>query len=600
VPTFFIATDGNDGNDGLTPAKALRTTARCKALNAAAPGCSFQFGPGTWDVGEDLHFNGVRPPANVLGTIRGERYTIPGDTRPVGASLTFLRSTAREVIRYDGTGLAEADCVFERVAGLNLDGGFDCNLRLHFMRGGEVCDVAGVRGGMWGMETGWCHKIHTHHVEFAATGKEHGIYHSNTFGDLLTEWFVTRDTGKTGIQHNGDKFTPPGDGIGRNSIVRHFLIVGPNQRQGGPAMNFDGCLDSVIEDGVICGLDGGPTTGGAGGVNNYQINGGVLSTATIRRVRMHTKQTCFNFNDGAGGTVTDCDLLADNGSYFDTNGGPKNYTESGNRTGADPITPALKAFVLALPATPPAPLPPPPPQPAPPPPPVVLPDVDVSKAIDVTPVADKSKYDTSGNAFGFACKEFDSATHFGTGYKFVSVQPPPNSYFGDGSTPTPKGKFTIPCGMHFDGVWEPDFTGPVEVYGRFEGAGTVQFAGHTVASGSDTKVAEGSLVVTVKEGELYAWSGGVNSILSGYIPSLNLQVRRPGEAVRKGLDVLHCFPLIVAEPVPVVPPPPPNVPPVVPPGPTPDPNAAFPLAPLATITADQLAALRALGVLPKG
>jgi Right handed beta helix region len=117
----------------------------------------------------------------------------------------------------------------------------------------------------WGIFTSFADDIHFEGNECRNSGRQHGIYHSNSGDRFVIRGNHVHDNAGNGIHLNGDPEIPGGDGILNNGVVEKNIIYG-NGRLGGGAINMTHVHDVLVRNNLIY-------KNLAGGVTIYQDTG---------------------------------------------------------------------------------------------------------------------------------------------------------------------------------------------------------------------------------------------------------------------------------------------------------------------------------------
>lgn len=124
--------------------------------------------------------------------------------------------------------------------------------------------------GTWGIFTNHSNDILLENNETFASGKEHGIYISNSGDNPTIRGNRIHDNNANGLHMNGDLSAGGhggvvGDGIISGALIENNIIYN-NGRSGGGGINMDGVQDSVIRNNVLF-------NNHASGIVAYRIDG---------------------------------------------------------------------------------------------------------------------------------------------------------------------------------------------------------------------------------------------------------------------------------------------------------------------------------------
>ena len=192
-----------------------------------------------------------------------------------------------------------------KVTGVSRNGirGAVCN---HVTFRNNVTDANGVRG----IFTGFCDDLLIENNSCSRSGKEHGIYVSNSPKRPVIRHNISFGNAGAGIHMNGD-ISQGGDGIISDALVEDNVIY-DNGRLGGSGINCDGIQDSVIRNNLIYGNH-------ASGISLYQGDAGAPSTNNVvvnnTIVMASDGRWCLNIQNGATGNSAWNNILYDLHSF---------------------------------------------------------------------------------------------------------------------------------------------------------------------------------------------------------------------------------------------------------------------------------------------
>lgn len=126
--------------------------------------------------------------------------------------------------------------------------------------------------GRWGIFTAFCDDLLIEGNEASRSGREHGIYVSNSADRPVIRGNVVWGNNKAGIHINGDA-GEGGDGVISDAVVEANLIF-KNGARGASGINCDGVQSSVIRNNLLFDNQ-------ASGISLYRIDGGAGSTGNL-------------------------------------------------------------------------------------------------------------------------------------------------------------------------------------------------------------------------------------------------------------------------------------------------------------------------------
>jgi parallel beta-helix repeat protein len=236
--TYYVATNGNDGNPGT----------------AAAPWLTLQHAVETISAGDTIV---VQP-----GTYAGCRIRNSGQSN---APKTLMASTPRAaVINTPGPQNGHSSLIeVENGSGANvtdwiIDGfevansphhGIDLRITDRItVRNCYVHDSAPTSTGT-GIFLAFCYNPLIENNE-SAHNTEHGVYQSNSGDNPTIRGNRLHHNGGAGLHMNGDVRQKPGDGIISFALVERNVIY-ENGVNGGSAINCDGVDDSIFRNNLL-------------------------------------------------------------------------------------------------------------------------------------------------------------------------------------------------------------------------------------------------------------------------------------------------------------------------------------------------------------
>jgi hypothetical protein len=468
--------------------------------------------------------------------------------------------------------------------------------------------------GAWGIHVGSSNGCRVWDNVVARVAEQHGIYVCNSTDDFEVLRNHLYHLWLQGIHVNGDLKTSRDIGMTNptgymtNGVVGENVIYlagssmlypqQPNKRRGGVGIDADSCEKVLYRNNKILSL--------ASGINVATSQGNPCRLVQLIGNVIDSQFTCINLNDAPEDVTVKLNTLANaKGSYRDSADNILPVRLVWDSSNVQQTTPAfavadLNAMKAAF-----DPMPEPPPVPPPPPAPVVVvPPVPATAPAGV-PAVD-GVYDAAERGTAY-WQEWNDRRPYGTDFKFAGLGPVPWEFMYQ----TPVGGIARgEMGVHVLFAWKATRSGVAQF--RFTSRGTADatvgglpFDLEPITSGND--VATDYVPVTVEVGRLYpaeVWLSG-----GDVVTLARLEVRFGSDEEFKRIPDNQCYPP-VARPAPgVVVPPVPPVPPVptpIPdpgtgpkPGPTPAPGAGNPFVSLSSLTAEQLADLQRLGMLPR-
>ena len=259
---WFVSPSGSDANSGSAATQAWRTLQ--KAADNVQPGDIVEVADGSY-----------------------ARFTLSGKQGTAAAPIVF-RATGRKAIVDSGTSSQQSPdardaiklvgCRHVLLHGLGADLAWRAGCRISDSLHVTVQGGTFLRGGTWGIFTDYSDDVSLLGNECAFSGREHGIYHSNSGDRARIAGNSCHDNRACGIQINADPqqqnpgLGKRGDGISEGCVVERNLCYG-NGAGGGAALNFASLRDSDVRHNVLVdnlsqsGIvlwDDGNQSGGAG------------------------------------------------------------------------------------------------------------------------------------------------------------------------------------------------------------------------------------------------------------------------------------------------------------------------------------------------
>jgi len=239
--TFYVATDGDDGNSG----------------DMGAPWQTLQHAADSVTAGDTVI---VRP-----GAYAGFNLEESGAD---GMPITFSAEDGVEITSEnpetpDGINLEGASWVV--LEGFTVNGMERAGLRTVTAEHVTLRNNQGNANGSWGILTGFVDDLLIEHNRMSGSIDEHGIYVSNSGDRPVIRNNVLFGNAANGLHMNGDA-EQGGDGIISNALVEGNVLYS-NGMSGGSGINCDGVQDSLIVNNLIYDAH-------ASGISLYQIDGG--------------------------------------------------------------------------------------------------------------------------------------------------------------------------------------------------------------------------------------------------------------------------------------------------------------------------------------
>jgi hypothetical protein len=267
--TYYIATNGNDGNPGTS---ALPWATLQKAANTLLPGDTALVKPGTY-VGCRIGRSGA---AGAVCTLAAET---------VGTVLINAPGPSNTK-----NSLIEVELIGSTVSYWTLDGfelansphhAYDCRGTDHItIRNSYAHNTTPGDGIFWA----FCY-YNTAEFNECSFSAEHGIYQSNS-GDYYTgRGNIMHDNTGCGQHMNGDRRMKPGDGLISYCLLERNAIY----NNGSHGFNCDGVMDSIFRNNLVYNNHGFgialfKTDGNAGSSRNKLYNNTFVMAAAARDV----------------------------------------------------------------------------------------------------------------------------------------------------------------------------------------------------------------------------------------------------------------------------------------------------------------------------
>jgi CARDB/Right handed beta helix region len=271
--TLYVATTGNDGNDGSLGAP-WRTLQR--AANLVRAGDQVVVRPGRY-AGFNLTTSGTATNPIVFSADPGVIVDAPNPVRT-----------------QDGLNLEGASWIV--IEGFTVVGMPRTGIRSVTNAHVTIRRNVGDANGRWGILTGFSDDLLIEDNEMSRSVAEHGIYVSNS-GDrpVIRRNHVWGNSGN-GIHMNGD-LSQGGDGVITGAVVEANVIHG-NGRTGGSGINGDGVQGSRIVNNILY-------DNHASGISLYRIDGGAPSRNNLVAhntiVQAADGRWAINIQDGSTG-----------------------------------------------------------------------------------------------------------------------------------------------------------------------------------------------------------------------------------------------------------------------------------------------------------
>jgi hypothetical protein len=133
----------------------------------------------------------------------------------------------------------------------------------------NITDSNGVRG----IFTGFCDDLLIENNSCSRSGKEHGIYVSNSAKNPTIRYNASFSNAGCGIHMNGD-VSQGGSGVITNALVEDNIIFDNGATSGGSAINGDGVQNSVIQNNLLY-------NNHASGISLFQTDASMPSTGNL-------------------------------------------------------------------------------------------------------------------------------------------------------------------------------------------------------------------------------------------------------------------------------------------------------------------------------
>jgi hypothetical protein len=286
--TYYVATNGNDGNPG-TLSRPWKTLQR--AADRVAAGDTVNVRGGNY-AGANFETSGTASRPIVLQAYTGETPVI----------------NANNPDTPDGINLEGAS--YMMVKGFTVNGRTRAGIRAVTCEHVTIRDNKLDQNGTWGILTGFCDDLLIEHNVASRSVQQHGIYVSNSGDRPVIRRNTVWGNRQAGIHMNGDA-SEGGDGVISNALVEMNTIYS-NGTAGASGINMDGVQDSMIRNNLLY-------DNHASGISVYQIDGGEPSTGNSilnnTVIVASNGRWALNIQDGARDTTLANNILYNLGSY---------------------------------------------------------------------------------------------------------------------------------------------------------------------------------------------------------------------------------------------------------------------------------------------
>ena len=247
--TYVVSPTGDDGAAGT--AKAPWATLQ-RAARSVKAGDRVVVMPGRYQ-GFDLRASG-KPGAPIVFSAK------PGAVIDRDSPKT----------RRDGINIENAAHV--RIEGFEVVGAKRAGIRAARCHHVAIVGNRVHENGRWGIFTAFCDDLLIEANEATRSGREHGVYVSNSSDRPVIRGNVLWGNNKAGIHLNGDA-GEGGDGLITDALVEANLIF-KNGARGASGINGDGVQSSVIRNNLLYDNQ-------ASGISLYRIDGAAGSTGNL-------------------------------------------------------------------------------------------------------------------------------------------------------------------------------------------------------------------------------------------------------------------------------------------------------------------------------
>jgi parallel beta-helix repeat protein len=261
--TYYVSTNGNDLNDGLSANNAFATLQH--AADIVIPGDSVLVLLGSY-TGFDLRTGGIEN-AQIVFKALDNNVIIdnPNSVTP------------------DGINIEEAGWV--TIEGFNVINQPRAGIRIAVSDFVTIKNNTCTANARWGIFTGFTDDILIENNTCSFSGAEHGIYVSNSGDRPVVRNNLCFENNGCGIQLNAD-LSQGGDGIISNAVIEGNILH-DNCYNGGSAINLDGVQESVIYNNLLynnhsTGIALFMIDGAEGSKNNKVYNNTILIPADGR------------------------------------------------------------------------------------------------------------------------------------------------------------------------------------------------------------------------------------------------------------------------------------------------------------------------------
>jgi parallel beta-helix repeat protein len=228
LATFYVATNGNDNNNGAgtTPWATLQ-----HAVDNINAGDTIVVRAGTY-AGFRIEESGTATGYKTIKSAVNAKVVInaPGSENRHNSNI--------EVENFDET------VGYWRIRGLEVTNAPLAGIDLRDADFIQVMDCYVHDNTRWGIFTGFADNIVITRNTVTGSKVEHGIYMSNSGDNASITDNIVANNYECGIQFNAD-ISQGGDGIMSNNLIARNIVYG-NGAGGGSALNFDGLVNSRV------------------------------------------------------------------------------------------------------------------------------------------------------------------------------------------------------------------------------------------------------------------------------------------------------------------------------------------------------------------
>jgi len=280
--TYYVATNGNDGNPG-TLSRPWKTLQR--AADRVAAGDTVNVRGGNY-AGGNFETSGTASRPIVLQAYNSEVPVI----------------NANNPETPDGINLEGAS--YMMVKGFTVNGRTRAGIRAVTCNHVTIRDNRLDQNGTWGILTGFCDDLLIENNVASRSVQQHGIYVSNSGDRPVIRRNSVWGNRQAGIHMNGD-VSEGGDGIISGALVERNTIYS-NGAAGASGINMDGVQNSLIRNNLLY-------DNHASGISLYQIDGGGPSTGNSilnnTVIVASNGRWALNIQDGARNTIVTNNIL---------------------------------------------------------------------------------------------------------------------------------------------------------------------------------------------------------------------------------------------------------------------------------------------------